>query len=201
MNYKFIACACAIVALTVTGVTITSETAHASVNLQDNTTTTQTAQTTPTTTETPTATPEVGSNLEYEASVDETLRVINYTIRDSGLITVRLESDYYQRIVLTELMTTSGIENLNQKEIEISRGITKVSLKVDKADVMGLTIASNNGIVGIRGKDSGFDFTGTYSGETLLMILITGMGGGIGIVTLVAYRKEIKYSSEITREL
>jgi hypothetical protein len=189
MNYKFIACACAIVALTVTGVTIMSQSAYAFNNVQNNTTATVTE------------TPQVQNNLEYEASVDETLRVINYTIRDSGLITVRLESDYYQKIILTELMTTSGIENLNQKEIEISRGITKVSLKVDKADVMGLTIASNDGIVGIRGTDSGFDFTGTYSGETLLMILITGMGGGIGIVTLVAYRKEIKYSSEITREL
>lgn len=192
MNYKFIVVLCAIVAFTVTGVTITSQSAHAhSFSQQNNTTATPTV----------TETPQVSNNLEYEASVSESLRVINYTIRDSGLITVRLESDLYQRIILTELMTTSGIENLNQKEVDISRGITQVSLRVDKADTMGLTVASKDGIVGIRGESGGFDFTGTYSGETLLMILITGMGGGIGIVTLVAYRKEIKYSSEITREL
>lgn len=197
MKFKIIVVMCAIVALTVTGVTITSQSAQAGSFAQENNTSTATNTPTPTVTETP----QLPDNVEYEASVSDTLRIINYTVRDNGLITVRLESDLYQRIVLTELMTTSGIENLNQKEVDISRGITKVSLKVDESQTMGLTIASKDGIVGIREEKGGFDFTGTYSGETLLMILITGMGGGIGIVTLVAYRKEIKYSSEITREL
>lgn len=166
--------------LMVTGVTVMSGSAIA----QDNSTSTDEESTT-------------------IIEIDERTTVEDYYFED-GEIHITLESDFARTIKLTSMYVSgSGAQEVPSKEMTISGGTNQITFDVTEwKGSKGATISTANGIVALTEvSDSGSNLPGGFTGETVVILLSTGILFGIGMVGIVAYKKQIDYSSETERIL
>lgn len=153
---------------------------------------------------TPTSTPVETEESEetYKAQIGESLYVVDYSIGNNGNATVILQSERPQSVTLTEMMVADGIQELNQKTVTIGKGRYELSINVDSSkNQMGFTVATSEGIVGMKDRKTPDWFNGSYSGEQTMLYASFGFFGGIGLVTLNMYRIKQNYTNDVEREL
>ena len=131
------------------------------------------------------------------------LKVIDYNINSNGRATIELYATVNQRVTLTEMHMGDGFQQLNQKKnVPIPEGRVTMQLWVnDEFSTMGFTVANPHGISGFKDSSGGFSFDETYSGNQMFFFGIFGFVGGVGIVSVAAYKRKMKLNSNVEREL
>ena len=131
------------------------------------------------------------------------LKVIDYNINSNGRATVELYSEVNQQVTLTEMHMGDGFQQLNQKKnVNIPEGRVEMELWVNNEfSTMGFTVANAHGIAGFKDSSGGYSFDETYSGNQMFFFGIFGFIGGVGIVSVAAYKRKMKLNSNVEREL
>ncbi len=136
---------------------------------------------------------------EYELAVSDQLRIVDYSF-ENGIATVTVESDKYQMLVFTEMMTQKGAKKLNQKEVHVSAN-KRTTIEFDTQGSNGFTLASPDGIVGVKESGGGmFSFAATFTSTEMIIYGILSMLGGVGVVGAFAYKRRLNVVTEIERE-
>lgn len=126
----------------------------------------------------------------YAGEIDPATRIVDYQIRD-GTLTVTLESDLPQTIVLTDsyapLDEGAGVSVIPQKRTTIPKGTSEVSISAETyRGEIGVAVASTRGAVFISSGDirQSSPFDGLSGGQGL----VSGLAIAFGMTTLAGYR-------------
>lgn len=134
--------------------------------------------------------------------IDESVTVTDYSF-EGEKITVIVEAGYAQTVVISDMFVSgTGAQNIEQKRLTVNKGKNEITMQVTAyKGLKGATVATSGGAVALSEETGGTYFTSSYSSETLMIMLITGILTGIGLVMGIAYKKELDYTSDIKREL
>ena len=134
--------------------------------------------------------------------ISSAVTLVDYRFNDDTII-VTLQADYSQPVVLSDMFVSgSGAQKVPQKDIQLSTGTNEIRFDTTVwKGTKGVVIGTTDGAVAISEESGGFSFTSEYPGESLIGMGIVGIITGIGLVMLIAYKKELDYTSEVTQEL
>ena len=155
-------------------------------------------------TSTPTPTPTEEETVV--AQLSDSLTLVSYNFHD-GKVTLVIEADYSQDIAIVDrfgdMENGGGFSNTQQKVVTLDSGKNKITIDVTEWNgYAGVSLGYNGGGGGITQEVEGTSvFTLDYSAETLIIMLAVGVVVGIGLVLVVAYKKDMDYTSKVKQEL
>lgn len=136
-------------------------------------------------------------------SEEDRTRILDYSF-DGNTLSITMESEYARTVVISDMFVKGGgVSQVPRKRMTISKGVSEITFDVTEWNGnKGATIATSNGAIAVTSASGGGgNLPGGFSGETVVVFLSMGMLGGIGIVGIVMYKKQIDYTSESERIL
>lgn len=155
------------------------------------------AQSNTTDTNEPTETPEETSVTKISNSVTLTDYEFN-----GDTVTIEVKAQYSQNLVLSDMYVRgTGAQQIPRKQVLLDTGKNTINFSVTSWNgYKGVVVASGSGAIAISEETSGGGLNATIHSSQYIPLAIGSVVMGIGLVGLVAYKKQIDYQSEITRE-
>lgn len=148
-------------------------------------------------------TTETSNDNNVVMQIDDQLTLVDYSF-EGGEVIITIKAGYNRPIVLSDMFVRgSGAQQIPRKRVMLSSGTNRITFDVTSWNGMqGVSIASSNGAIAITDQTpSGFSLSGTFDGETLVIVFGVASLFGIGLVLVMSYKKQIDYTSDISREL
>lgn len=159
------------------------------------------AQTDTTTTETANATEEEPQ--ETFTAVDPSTRIVDYTIDDGGVMTLKIESDIPRAATVIGLVAGSpGVSELSFKKVQLTRGVNEVKLQTREVNgKRGVAVAVGNNAVTVVEKTSVSLFDEQANWDGVRSGFITGIFVSFLTIVVFGYRKTKNVDEEPKRVL
>lgn len=153
---------------------------------------------------TPTATPTQTPDSEENnvMAISNSVTLVDYEF-DGNEVTIVLKADYSQNVVISSAFVSgTGAQQIPRKPVLLDSGNNEITMQVEEFQgYHGVSIGTGNGAISIVEKAGGNSFNTNYSAEQLITVFGIGSIIGIVLVALVAYKRELDYTSEIKQEL
>lgn len=136
-------------------------------------------------------------------AIDSHVDLVDYEFKD-GIVYVVVENSYpVKQLRISDMYSEGeGASRMADKTVMLQRGRNVITFDVTEVSgEQGVSIATNDGIVGIREKTGIELFTKSYSGWSVMAGSILGGGVSATGLLVLAYKREMEISSKVKRIL